>query len=135
MSDFDRDPQRWTHAGWRRHRESLLLTDPPSGENFASGGLAAWATPLDVRVVVLPAAVDNADRVPLDADTAEWIAHDRPALDGGRGLQWGHSTVATSTAVVRASWHRDDQEWDRYVAIHRHGGIEAGWYSQVVRAK
>lgn len=126
MSDFDRDPQRWTHAGWRRHRESLLLTDPPSGENFASGGLAAWATPLDVRVVVLPAAVDNADRVPLDADTAEWIAQDRPAPYGGRGLQWGHSTVATSTAVVRASWHRDDQEWDRYVAIHRHGGIEAG---------
>jgi len=126
MSALDRDLTRWTHAGWRRHRESLLMTDPPSGETFASGGLAAHAAPLDVRVVVLPAGPDNADRVALDPDTSEWIAQDRPAPYGGRGIQWGHSTCTTSTALVRASWHRDDHQWDRYLAIHRHGGLEAG---------
>lgn len=126
MSELQSDSGRWIHAGWRRHRESLLLTEPPGGEDFARGGLATWAAPLDLRVVVLPSAVGNADRVPLDTGTAAWIAEDRPPPYGGRGLQWGHSTVATSTAIVRASWHSDDQLWDRYLAIHRHGGLEAG---------
>jgi hypothetical protein len=126
MSDFDRDRTRWTHTGWRRYREGVLMTDPPTGETFASGGLAAHASSLDVRVVVLPADVESADTVALDADTAEWIAQDRPAPYGGRGIQWGHSTTATSTALVRAWWYRDDQEWSRYLAIHRHGGLEAG---------
>jgi hypothetical protein len=126
MSDFDRDQTRWTRTGWRRHRKGLLMTDPPSGEDFASGGLAAQAAPLDVRVVVLPADVESADRVALDADTAEWIAQDRPAPYGGRSIQWGHSTCATSSALVRAAWNGDDQEWNRYLGIHRHGGLEAG---------
>ena len=126
MRDFDRDQARWIHTGWRRHREGLVLTDQPTAEDFASGGLAANAAPLDVRVVVLPADVESTDRIALDSDTAEWIAQDRPAPYGGHRIQWGHSTCATSTALVRASWYRDDQEWNRYLAIHRHGGLEAG---------
>lgn len=126
MSDFDRDRIRWTRAGWRRYRESLLITDPSSGESFAIGGIAANAAPFDVRVVLVRTDFDNADRVALDTDAAEWIARDRPAPYGGRGIQWGHSTCATSTALVRASWSREDQQWDRYLAIHRHGGLEAG---------
>ncbi len=32
MSDLDRDRTRWTHAGWRRHRESLFLTARRAGK-------------------------------------------------------------------------------------------------------
>jgi len=102
----------------------LLETTPH--DEFALGGLAALANPLDVRIVVLPADPDAAGVVPLDTDTDTWLSDERPSPYGGQRTEWGHTDCATSHALARASWYRDDMLWERYVAIHRHGGIEAG---------
>ena len=117
---------RQRRADWRRYRQSIDMTEPASGDTFARGGLATLAVPLDLRVIVLPTDPIDADRVTLDPDTAAWIEQPRPGPNGGDPIQWGHSTTATSSALARVSRHNDDKQWDRYLAIHRHGGIEAG---------
>lgn len=120
------DAIRQQRAEWRRYREYIDMNEPAIGDTFATGGLAAHAAPLDLRVVVLPIEPADANRVTLDGDTAAWLEQPRPGADGGEPIQWGHSTTATSSALARVSWHNDDQVWDRYLAIHRHGGLEAG---------
>lgn len=119
------DEMRRQREDWRRHRESLRLVDV-NADDFASGGLAALASPLDIRVVILPADPQLTDAVPLDQDTAAWIEADRPSVYGGQQMRWGHTTRATSGALARVYWYQEDESWDRYLAVHRHGGVEAG---------
>jgi hypothetical protein len=112
-------------AAWRRHRAELGLLDS-SSMDFASGGLAKRADPLDARIVILPADPGAGDTVALDEDSAGWIQDSHASPYGGPELSWGRSVVVTSHAIVRANWYRDDHWWERYLALHRHGGLEAG---------
>ena len=116
------DPRK----GWRRHRYTLGLLDTTPTDQFARGGIAALAKPLDVRVVVLPADPEATSAVPLDGETDTWLSAERPSPYGGRQIPWGHTNHASSHALARATSYRDDELWDRYLAVHRHGGIEAG---------
>jgi hypothetical protein len=70
----------------------LRLTDEAPNDDFGAGGLSEFSEPLDVRIIVFPAAVENSAAVPLDTETAEWIERDRPTPYGGRPIQWGHTT-------------------------------------------
>ena len=111
---------------WRRHRAALGLHEATPESDFAAGGLAALAKPLDVRVVVLPADPELTDVISLDADTNAWLAGDRPSPCGGQTIPWGQSNVATSHALARATVYGQGEPWDRYIALNRHGGVEAG---------
>lgn len=120
------DDLRARRAEWRAYREHLGLAEGTPSDQFARGGLAALAEPLDLRIVVLPADTTATHVVPLDSDTDAWLSEQRPSPHGGRSIEWGQTTYATSYALARASWYRDDQLWSQYIAVHRHGGIEVG---------
>lgn len=64
--------------------------------------------------------------VPLDQEALAWLKEPRPAPYGGRNLSWGSSERGASSAIVLYDQYRHDAGWARYMALHRHGGIEAG---------
>lgn len=119
-------PTHRIRSDWRRHRRGLNIIDPPLGDDFALGGIAAQALPLDARIVILSTEPLDADRVALNAAAAKWLGETAPTESTVPVFGWGHSTSATSTALVHGSWSNDDREWDRYIALRRHGGLEAG---------
>ena len=115
----DIDAQR---ARWLRYRTSQRLTIE-AGEDFALGGLGRYVDGLDLRLVFLPEDPD-ADGVPLDSDTLGWLKEQRSTLYGGPPPQWGNRDRSTSSALVMYDQYRDDAGWVRFLALHRHGGIE-----------
>jgi hypothetical protein len=117
----DVDAQR---ARWARYRESQELT-ADAGEDFALGGLGRYADHLDARLLLLPSDPE-ADAVPLDQETLEWLKEPRRSPYGGHDPSWGHRHRATSSALVLYDQYRDDAGWTQYLALHRHGGIEIG---------
>jgi hypothetical protein len=44
----------------------------------------------------------------------------------GEPFPRGHSARAVTDAVVLYDQYRDDGPWEKYLAVHRHGGVEAG---------
>src|SRR5262249_48759594 len=93
------------------------------GDEFALGGLAAYSEAPDVRLVVLPADPEL-QPVSLDDSTAGWLSEARPSPYDGNHISWGDGWRATSDALVCASrW--DQPPWRQYLALHRHGGLEA----------
>lgn len=119
MRDVDAQRARW--AAYRQHQGLV----EQSGEGFAQGGLGGLVEDLDVRLLVLPAD-PQADVVPLDGETLSWLKQQRDSPYGGGAVEWGHRSRATSTALVLYDQYRDDKGWERYQALHRHGGIEFG---------
>lgn len=117
---------RQIRSDWRRHRRALNIDDPPSGDDFALGGIAAQALPLDARIVILPTEPLDADRVELNSATTKWLGENTRTESSAPAFRWGHSTTPSSSALVHGSWSNDERQWDRYLAIHRHGGLEAG---------
>ena len=119
---LDVDAQR---ARWQayRKRQALVLD---VGKGFARGGLGSFVDSLDLRLLFLPSDPD-ADVVPLDERTLEWLKADRPSPYGGGPVRWGHQVRATSNALVAHDRYGDDRGWTRYLAFHRHGGLELGW--------
>jgi hypothetical protein len=119
----DIDAQR---ARWVRHRQPQKLTSE-AGDDFACGGLARYADELEMRLVCLPSD-PVADVVPLDGQTLEWLKRPREAPYGGHSPPWWtHRERTTSSALVRYEQPREgDVGWRRYLALHRHGGIEVG---------
>jgi len=115
----DIDAQR---ARWLRYRTGQQLTIE-TGEDFALGGLARYAEDPDLRLVFLPSDPDG-DPVPLDSETLDWLKGPRPTPYGGRPPRWGHRNRVTSNALVAYEQNRDDAGWARYLALHRHGGVE-----------
>ena len=115
----DVDAQR---ARWRRHRETLGMVEG-TGDDFGLEGLGRHVKRLDVRIVVLPADPED-DVLPLDGSALDWLKQDRPTPYGGTRPRWGNRNRATSGALVLYEQYRDDGGWDRYVAVHRHGGLE-----------
>ena len=119
MRDVDAQRARW--AAYRKHQGLV----EQSGEGFAQGGLGGLVEDLDVRLLVLPAD-PQADVVPLDGETLSWLKQQRDSPYGGGAVEWGHRSRATSTALVLYDQYRDHKGWERYQALHRHGGIEFG---------
>jgi hypothetical protein len=115
----DVDAQR---ARWVRYRTGQCLTSE-TGEDFALGGLGRYIDDLDLRLIFLPDDPD-ADSVPLDEETLNWLKEPRATPYGGAAPQWGHRERPTSSALVIYDQYRDDAGWRRFLALHRHGGIE-----------
>jgi hypothetical protein len=92
-------------------------------DGFALGGLAAYSEAPDARIVVLPAD-PQIHHIQLDHSTEEWLRESRPSPYGGEQVSWGDECRATSQALVLgARWNH--APWRRYLALHRHGGVEA----------
>lgn len=111
-------------ARWLTHRRPQGIF-VEAGDGFARGGLGDLVEDLNVRLLVLPAD-PSADSVPLDRETLSWLKQQRDSPYGGGAVEWGHRSRTTSTALVLYDQYRDDKGWDRYLALHRHGGIEFG---------
>jgi hypothetical protein len=110
-------------ARWARYRRRQRL-HLEAGEDFAHGGLGRHIDNLDVRLLFVPADPE-ADVVPLGSETLEWLREDREVPCQGRPPTWS-SDRAVADALVLFDYYRDQTDWVRYLAIHRHGGIEVG---------
>lgn len=117
-ADIDRH-----RARWERHRDVLKLGQP-TGDEFALGGIAALCEAPDLRLTVLPGD-PQLDLVPLDADSTEWLSRSRPSPYDGEPIRWGDGVRTTSNALVLGAHYHDHAHWRRYLALHRHGGVEA----------
>lgn len=115
------DAQR---ARWATYRKKLSMGEP-AGDDFALGGLGCLVEDLDVRLLFLPSD-PLSDLVPLSRETLDWLKEQKESPYGGALPDWGHRTHAASIALLVYEQHRDDQGWDRYLALHRHGGVEVG---------
>jgi hypothetical protein len=115
------DAQR---ARWLRYRTRQTLT-LDAGDEFACGGLGRHVDGLDVRLLFLPADPEG-DVVPLDGEVLAWLKEPRQSPYGGRYPLWGHRERGMSGALVVYDQYRDEDGWTRYLALHRHGGIEVG---------
>jgi len=118
----DVDAQR---ARWLRYRVGQRMMTEAGGE-FALGGLGRDADDLDLRLLFLPDDPEG-DRVPLTGETLEWLKEGRATPYGGQPPRWGTLNRVTSCALVIYDQYRDDAGWARYLALHRHGGIEIGY--------
>jgi hypothetical protein len=78
---------------------------------------------LDVRLLILPSD-PLADVVPLDSEALDWLKQQRNSPFGGTAVEWGHRTRASSTALIVYNQYDENQGWDRYLALHRNGGVE-----------
>ncbi len=84
------------------------------------------------RIVALPADPESAV-VPLDRETLAWLSEARVSPYGGPTVRWGSTQRATSGALVVGDRLGEEARWRRYLALHRHGGVEA-CYSHCVHA-
>jgi hypothetical protein len=119
LDERDRRRRRWAMA---RRLEGV---EHGAGDSFATGGLGGSVEALGLRMLVLPED-PMADAVPLDRVTAEWLNTDQPSPYGWHSPELGSSKRATSDALVRYDQYREDQRWSRYLALHRHGGLDLG---------
>lgn len=117
----DVDAQR---ARWERYRASQRMTKD-AGDQFACGGLGDHCDDLGARLLFLPSDPEAA-RVPLSQEVMGWLKEERPPACGGRSSRWGQMQRAATDALVLYNQYRDDAGWARYLALHRHGGIEVG---------
>lgn len=110
-------------AQWerRRHHEGLAGS---TGDRFALGGLGAHAG-AEARLLILPADPDG-QSIHLDSDTLAWVRQERDVPNQGEPFPRGHRARAVTDAVVLYDQYRDDGPWERYLAVHCHGGVEAG---------
>lgn len=115
------DAQRARWATYRQHQGMV----ENAGDGFAQGGLGGFVEDLDVRLLFLPTD-PHADSVLLNAETLGQLKEPKPSPYRGGAVDWGHRTQTTSSALVVYDQYRDDRGWDKYLALHRHGGVEVG---------
>jgi hypothetical protein len=109
---------------WQRHRAEQAMT-PDVGDQFACGQLGGLVDGLDFRVLFLPS--DPAgDAISLDQEVLNWLKQQRESPYGGGYPSWGYLDRATNGALIQYQPFRDDKAWSRYLALHRHGGLEVG---------
>lgn len=114
------DAQR---SRWENCRSKYMIDDAVVDE-FAAGGLAAYAHDLDVRILFLPSDPMQAALVPDEA-SLEWLRETRASPYGGDPWRWGSLTRGVRDAVVLYDQYRNEG-WSRYLALHHHGGLEVG---------
>jgi hypothetical protein len=119
---YDVDAQR---ARWLRYRVAQRMTTEAGGA-FALGGLGSHVgDDLDLRLLFLPDD-PGGGRVPLTAETLEWLREERRTPYDGQPPRWGNLNRPTSSALVLYDEYEEDARWARYLALHRHGGLEIG---------
>jgi hypothetical protein len=117
VRDVDAQRNRWATY---RQRQGLV---EDAGDGFAAGGLGDQMENLDVRLLILPSD-PLADVVPLDKEALDWLEQQRDSPFEGSQMEWGHRSRASSTALVVYNQYDENKGWDRYLALHRHGGVE-----------
>lgn len=115
----DVDAQRGRWAAYRQEQGLVL----GAADDFALGGLGRHAIDLDIRMLFLPAD-PHADAVSLSSDSLSWLREERESPYGGGQVLWGREARATSGALVLYNQYGDGGGWSRYLALHRHGGLE-----------
>lgn len=108
---------------WARYRQRQQL-HPDSGQDFARGGLGRQVDNLDLRLLFLPSD-PSAEIVANDPETVEWFKHDREVPFQGPPPRWSSDRTVTD-AIVWVHYFHDEADWVRYLALHRHCGIEIG---------
>lgn len=108
---------------WRRARETFGLADPGS-EEFATGGIPRLAGDIGVRLLILPSDPE-ACLIEFDQELWDWWLKDRPDPSDGQPTLWGDQHRPTAHAAVRFRGY-GRESWMRYIALHRHGGLEVG---------
>lgn len=119
-SIHDVDSQR---ARWIAYREQQALAQG-AGDDFAIRGLGGRVDDLDLRMLLLPSD-PHADAILLTEENLTWLKEERQSPYGGGAVLWGHQTRATSSSLVLFDEYGNDRGWRRYLALHRHGGLEA----------
>lgn len=110
---------------WRRAREALKLVDPQN-KDFATGGLGRHVEQLSVRLLILPGDPEH-DAVGFDESLWSWLKGEFESPFEGRPTDWGQHPLPTTAAAVRCLQISADRwNWDSYLAIHRHGGLDMG---------
>jgi hypothetical protein len=121
MDDASREIHR---SRWRRERERLGLIDICQ-QGFANGGLGQYVSNLTVRVVILGADPDY-ELIDFDSEFWSWWKTDRKTPFGTSPEDWGRVIPTTSAAVRYRTLLDKSWNWDSYVAVCRHGGLEVG---------
>lgn len=122
IHEVDGQRERWLA------RRRLLRLHHPVDDDFALGGLGAFVKDLDVRLVFLPSD-PSADIVSLDRESLDWLKAERPSPYGGAPITWGNASRTTSGALLLHDRYGSDHGWERYLAVHRHGGCESAFAS------
>jgi hypothetical protein len=117
-------------ARWRRAREAVGLAGAVEREDFGIGGLAQRLDAPSVRLLILPADPEAAF-LEFDKDLVAWWKDVRTTSALGEDLTWASDLVLTSDALARF-YDPGREGWTRYIALHRHGGVEVGLGSDVV---
>lgn len=106
---------------WVEQHRRLGFPDPPRRVDIEPAGLARRLEDLSTRIVILPADPCLA-RLEFDDEMWEWWSEQRFAPFGAP-LHWNKGVPTVDAAAnVRARGH----EWETYLAVHRHGGVEVG---------
>lgn len=108
-------------ARWRRARQPLLLLDPYA-DGFATGGLVRRVDEPTVRLLVLPPDPED-HRLEFDDDLWRWWLRERQDPESGQAMNWWPYHEPTTSAAAKFSLRRRGN-WESYLALHRHGGLE-----------
>lgn len=114
LTELDRARERWRLAR-RRIGQSTCRGVEPSG-------LAPRVRDFSARLLILPGD-PFATHLSFDAEFWDWWTNEGPAPFGTR-VQWTDTEPTTDAAV---KYKQGYKKWDAYLAVHRHGGVEAGW--------
>ena len=109
-------------ARWRRWRASQRLLEPED-DGFGHGGLGRDLPDLCTRLTVLPPDPE-ATVTEFDDDLWAWWGTEFDDPVTGGVTSWGSEKAPTVAAALHGS--RSNGEWLRYLALHRHGGLELG---------
>ena len=110
-------------ARWRRVRQALGLLDPADDE-FGEGGLSSLIPDRTSRLLITPADPELSV-IEFDESLWEWWGRDFDDPATGGRTRWGPDKRPTANAAVYGSDYGDEQ-WRRYIALHRSGALEVG---------
>lgn len=106
---------------WRKWHRRLGVPAHSEDTDITPAGLGRRVSDLSTRIVVLPRD-PRATRVEFNDEMWEWW-NQLDSTPFGASLIW-HKQVPTVDAA--ASVRSRKREWETYVAVHRHGRVEAG---------
>ena len=109
-----------SRAYWRRKREALGIPNSSRAHGEQSG-LARRLKESSIRILILPADPFRTD-LSFDDELWSWWGEDRPTPFGRPDGLTSQAPTADAAAKVRTY----GDQWKTYLALHRHGGVEAG---------
>jgi hypothetical protein len=115
MVDDEAVKRRWT-----REQALLGIARRTPDEEFARGGLGAFAVDPTVRIAVLPG---DPSSQPIPAESSEAVIP-KAMTPGGRPLLYHGIVRGTSSGYVGYTMG-NDQRWQSFAVVHWHGGVDA----------